>query len=451
MALIASMISVSTMAAEGHTCIPRAKKTVLKRMDWDTRLKSLTDKKFQRRYRIDKEGFDILLADIKQYLPRVRRGGVCNELKLAMTLRWLAGGSYLDIAGAQAPLPVRSQSVYTQCVSQGIHADLHGVSEDTMYRHVWKIIRAIDRKFKLPLINQLNNVHLPSSGTDRSDVETVAQGFDEKTHGVMSGCIGAVDGIAIKLDARTLADVDSKAAHWCRKGFYSLNYQVVADSNRRITWASAKFCGSTHDSVALDQTELGKILTDPTHPINKTNYWLAGDDAYKGVAGKSDSLLTPHPVGRGYTEQMDAFNFYQSMLRIDVECTFGAVIHRWGILQRKLSVDNLFRVTKLLSVICKLHNICMERNLPDHVGRVMSDSYGEKTRGGDMWGGDWATHRLPDEPDSDDEDAVPLRAASKYKKQRLRDELTSKLERFSMSRPRHSTYRPMRRQRTMQG
>ena len=224
-------------------------------MDWDTRLKSLTDKKFQRRYRIDKEGFDILLADIKQYLPRVRRGGVCNELKLAMTLRWLAGGSYLDIAGAQAPLPVRSQSVYTRCVSQGIHADLHGVSEDTMYRHVWKIIRAIDRKFKLPLINQLNNVHLPSSGTDRSDVETVAQGFDEKTHGVMSGCIGAVDGIAIKLDARTLADVDSKAAHWCRKGFYSLNYQVVADSNRRITWASAKFCGSTHDSVALDQTE----------------------------------------------------------------------------------------------------------------------------------------------------------------------------------------------------
>ena len=162
----------------------------------------------------------------------------------------------------------------------------------------------------------------------RSTVEALAEGFDAKTHGIMHGCIGAVDGIAIKLDARVLTDVSNLASYFCRKGFYSINFQVAADAERRIIWTSAKFQGSTHDSLALSETELGKILQDPEHALNKTNYWLAGDDAYKGVAAHSDILLTPYAIGRGFNDEKDAFNFYQSKLRIEVECCFGALVHR---------------------------------------------------------------------------------------------------------------------------
>jgi hypothetical protein len=48
-------------------------------------------------------------------------------------------------------------------------------------------------------------------------------------------------------------------------------------------------------SSELDDTALGQLLTDPDHPVQATKYWVAGDDAYKGNASHSQSLLTPWP------------------------------------------------------------------------------------------------------------------------------------------------------------
>eukprot|EP01048_Picozoa_sp_COSAG05_P019476 COSAG05_NODE_3059_length_2374_cov_1.259780_1_plen_185_part_00 len=92
---------------------------------------------------------------------------------------------------------------------------------------------------------------------------------------------------------------------WCRlwrrlararaghKGFYALNAQMACDRHRRIIWCSTLCCGSTHDSAALNLFELGHILADDSHPIQAMFYWLAGDDAYKGPANNTCSLLTP--------------------------------------------------------------------------------------------------------------------------------------------------------------
>eukprot|EP01047_Picozoa_sp_COSAG01_P082761 COSAG01_NODE_17037_length_1183_cov_1.239852_1_plen_379_part_10 len=294
--------SASALAREPpHEILPRTSRPLLVRMDWKKRCDSLTAKQFTRRYRIDKVGFQQMVAEITPYMPAVRRkGAISNEIKLAMTLRWLAGGSYLDIA------------------------DLHGVSEEAFYTHVWQVMEAIDtvKAYRFQLLRLLSSLNLEQG---RSPVEPLAEGFDAKTHGIVTGCIGAVDGIAIKLSAAALSDVPNAGSYYCRKGYHSLNFQVCCDAERRITWTSAQFCGSTHDNVALENSQLGAILTNPEHPINKTDYWLAGDDAYKGVAGKSDSILTPYPASRTYDDEKDAFNFYQSKLRIEVECCFGAL------------------------------------------------------------------------------------------------------------------------------
>ena len=85
----------------------------------------------------------------------------------------------------------------------------------------------------------------------------------------------------------------------------------------------------------------------------------------------------------------------------------------------------------------------MERNLPDHAGRVMSDTYGDRTRSGDRWGGDWADWRLPDEADDDTRIPVPQRKG----KQRLREELRENLARHNKTRPERSSYRPTRKRR----
>lgn len=89
-----------------------------------------------------------------------------------------------------------------------------------------------------------------------------------------------------------------------------MNFQAVCDSRRHITWCSTKTCGSTHDSTALNYSLLGEALQDHTHPINQTDYYIVGDDAYKGNANCSDSLLTPFP-GKNLSEADDAFNFWQ--------------------------------------------------------------------------------------------------------------------------------------------
>ena len=167
----------------------------------------------------------------------------------------------------------------------------------------------------------------------------------------------------------------------------------MSNADRRIIWCSALTCGSTHDSAALAYSRLGEILSDRDHPINSTDYWLAGDDAYSGNAKISDSLLTPIP-GSDLGVVEDCYNYWQSRLRIEVECCFGALVARFGILQRPLQVS-MEHATLLLSTLSKLHNVCMEQGLPRHAGRVMSDEYGDTATAGDMFGASWAEWNIP--------------------------------------------------------
>jgi len=386
-------------------------------MVWAERVASLTPFEFRRRYHITLEGFNEILRDIENAMPRVPANmpkAVPNELKLSMALRWMAGGSYLDIA------------------------DMHGVSDKTFYQHVWQVIEAVHKSYDLKLLELLKPENVRNGS-----LEKLAEGFDRKSpNGVMSGCIGALDGLAVKLEKRALKDEGDKGKFYCRKGFYSLNFQVVADADRRILWCSSRTCGSTHDSMALELTELGAILRDVAHPLNNSDYWFAGDDAYKGPANNSDSLLTPYE-GRSLDAAHDAFNAWQSKLRIEVECAFGALVHRWGILHRKLSVRPLRHVTTLMSALCKLHNKCMECQMPEHKGRVMSDRYGSapppaKGAGGaDLFGVDWAEWRLA--PKFFDP-ATRIPAGSR-RRQRMRDILRDRLDEVRLRRPATSSYR----------
>ncbi len=88
--------------------VPRSRKQRIPdkertRMNWSERVATLTDAEFMRTYRVDKVLFNEILDNIHVCLevaePAMARSSapVSPELKLSMTLRWLAGGSYLDI------------------------------------------------------------------------------------------------------------------------------------------------------------------------------------------------------------------------------------------------------------------------------------------------------------------------------------------------------------------
>eukprot|EP00037_Helgoeca_nana_P003094 m.38083 g.38083 ORF g.38083 m.38083 type:complete len:489 (+) comp13287_c0_seq1:277-1743(+) len=295
--------------------------TKKQRMHWATRRDGLTDVEFVQRYKVTKRRFASLSAALDPYLSPKRHdsdgtNALSTDLKLSMTLRFLAGGAPVDIL------------------------DIHGVrSLSTFYTHLWATCEALDIVLEFPDL-----VH------DETLWETVARAFGNKrTDGYLAGMIGALDGIHIRIFKPLVRGTN---AYFNRKGFFSVNCQAVADHESRFLWMSIRCPGSSHDSLAWRVSDLSVELA---HAIGKRGYWLAADDAY----AQSAPILTPYP-GRNIGDIKDVFNFYHSSARMRVEMAFGQLVARFGIFWRPLRFKTLDKVTLVVSVAMKLHNCCVE-------------------------------------------------------------------------------------------
>mmetsp|Transcript_13428 Transcript_13428/g.25214 ORF Transcript_13428/g.25214 Transcript_13428/m.25214 type:complete len:164 (+) Transcript_13428:1064-1555(+) len=59
----------------------------------------------------------------------------------------------------------------------------------------------------------------------------------------------------------------------------------------------------------------------------------------------------------------DAFNFFHSSLRINIECAFGMLVHRWGLLRKAIPMNITVKKTgSLVMCLCKLHNFCISQS-----------------------------------------------------------------------------------------
>jgi len=166
----------------------------------------------------------------------------------------------------------------------------------------------------------------------------------------MRGIVGAVDGIAVKIRCPS-GDVQNPAAYFNRKGFYAIVVQAVCDARRRFIFVYANSEGSTPDSVAWGSSSLGEFLSSTGLP---SGYCIVGDAAYP----LSLSLLTPYP-GDKLPSDKDAFNYWQSHYRIEIECSFGMLNRRWGIFWRPLEMS-VGKATRVITCCMKLHNICID-------------------------------------------------------------------------------------------
>jgi hypothetical protein len=80
---------------------------------------------------------------------------------------------------------------------------------------------------------------------------------------------------------------------------------------------------------------------------------------------------------------LDDFDFYQSSNRMAIECAFGILIRRWGVLWRKLR-QRFDRRAPLIGALMRLHNFCIDERLVEeddmpsvqaHVTEVQPDRY----------------------------------------------------------------------------
>ncbi len=99
--------------------------------------------------------------------------------------------------------------------------------------------------------------------------------------------------------------------------------------------------------TAFKRTGLYQWLLDDWWWLKRNGYYLIGDSAY----ALRQFIITPYDNAMHSTPK-DNFNFFHSLSRIVVECAFGEINLRWGILWRPLQFS--------LALNCKVIDACMQ-------------------------------------------------------------------------------------------
>jgi len=333
----------------------------------------MTSTEFARYYRISKPRFEQVVRDITPRPRELRkkraaatRGGhgktfIEYDLRLSIALRYLAGGSYLDL-------------MY-----------LHGVGKSSVFHLLWDTLERVDAA--LPEFTLEDDIH------DLERCKELSAAFAAKTDGHIVGAIAAWDGIAVKVERPCYKDASNQNKFWCRKGFPAVSVQAACDADRRFSYFSLEFAGSVHDSRAyrLARTRCGGFIcremadsrtlqmTGDDHPHG---FFVLGDDAYP----YSNYMCVPWVRVNGKPAR-DAFNYHQSRGRINIECSFGMLVKKFLVLGRPMMCA-LPRVQLIVRVSMKLHNACIDDRLGQH--GIHSSDY---TGAHDTAYGSVATHR----------------------------------------------------------
>jgi hypothetical protein len=379
------------LAVVGHCAIRRAARrcviynSLRLTFSFEAHSALLSDRRFKRMYRLSRHDFcgitDLVVANrIACGSPKVR---VPVESRLSMTLRYLACGSYLDIAIS------------------------HCVSISTFYFVVDEMLVDLDESL---------SIKFPFRSAEWLERSSIGFSRDRSP---LRGCVGALDGIAIKIYEPSAADAANPSTYYNRKGFFALCVQAVCDFDYTFTFVSAQCPGSTHDSVAFAVSGLARLLSGCADESMARGYWIAADDAYCC----RDRLLTPWP-GRGLSPDKDCFNYWQSSARIYIEQAFGMLVWRWGIFWRPIRAA-LPKASRLVVVCMKLHNFIVSNG-----SIAVPDAYEEDSI---------QHHDAPDysvhAQDELDTDGARHRRRRDLETSELREEWTHKINDMGLRRP----------------
>ena len=173
---------------------------------------------------------------------------------------------------------------------------------------------------------------------------------------VYRGCVGAIDGLLIRIRKPTEAEHPQPQSFFCgRYHCFGVAYQCIVDAECKFLWANGNAPGSMHDSSAFQQSELFECL-------NKQGlfgkYRIADDGAYADC----EWMLTPWPEPRSgkLASDKDAFNWVNSTHRQVVERAFGMLVGRWLVLEHELRIP-VSRVLPVVEACMKLQNLGIDR------------------------------------------------------------------------------------------
>lgn len=190
---------------------------------------------------------------------------------------------------------------------------MQNVVGDCIQIHKSTVCRVI-RRVSLALCRHMNNyVCMPSINAQNTN--------KQKFHAIASfpDVLGCIDGTQIRIKAPTV----DENAFVNRKGFHSLNTQVICDPSLCFLNCVARWPGSKHDSFILRRSNIfekfdsgeyrGILLGDSAYPLKK---WL----------------MTPYL--NPSTQAEEKFNSAHTKTRVTVERSICVLRRRWSCLHR---------------------------------------------------------------------------------------------------------------------
>ncbi|XP_071631574.1 putative nuclease HARBI1 [Temnothorax longispinosus] len=247
------------------------------------------DIQFRNRYRLSKEAVRFVIGLVEERLSSQagHEKDVSSALQVLIALRFYAKGCYQTELG-----------------------DLHGVSQPTVSRIVAKVSKAIAAH--LP-----HFVHFP-------DIMEALQMEFYNIAG-FSQVIGCIDCTHIRIKC---PDQERAMLYINRKGFYSINVQVVCDAQRRILDIVARWRGSAHDSRIWNSSRLKEEFEE-----RRMTGILLGDAGYPC----RPYLLTPFLQPQ--TDTQNRYNWAHIRTRLTVERCFGEWKGMFRALQNNMQIN----------------------------------------------------------------------------------------------------------------
>jgi DDE superfamily endonuclease len=193
---------------------------------------------------------------------------------------------------------------------------------------------------------------------DHAEQKRIAREFQQLCKAGFDICVGCIGGMLVWIHKPNDKDCRHIGANKfysdCKKKF-GLHMQAVCDANKRFLDVEINSPGATSDYLAFVRSKLrSKLETDG---FLSPGLALFGDNAYV------NSWYMAVPFKGNGAGSRGTYNFFHSRTRINIECAFGMLVHRWGILRTPIPRNiNIGKTTALVTCLCRLHNYCIDQN-----------------------------------------------------------------------------------------
>lgn len=328
------------------------------------------DNDFKRYLRMNEETFEELLAKVRPCITKQTtkfRKPIAPELKLAITLRYLATGE--DFESLMFHFRVHSSTI-----AQFI---------PTVCYHIYQVLR--DEYMKFPKTEYEWN-HLVDNTFERWH---------------FPNAWGAIDGKHVRL----LLPADSGSNYYCYKGFHSIVLMAVVGYDYKFLYVDVGCQGRISDGgvfkatdlyADLEKSNLGLPAPRPL-PVTEGNehwdkdytqypYFLVGDSAFS----MTKYMMKPYDHNKSLNADQRIFNYRLSRLRRVSENAFGILVNRFRLWLGRCSLSpEEAEILLMASVV--LHNMLCTKSSSSYLAPGEVDFFSPT---GEYFEGSWRRENL---------------------------------------------------------